>query len=70
MLASAERQGIEIDFCPSCWGIWLDRGELNIIVERSREADVSADTGGGPFLMGDVAEARRETAILGPSSIA
>jgi Zn-finger nucleic acid-binding protein len=31
----AERQGIEIDYCPECRGIWLDRGELEKIVERS-----------------------------------
>lgn len=31
----AERQGIEIDFCPKCRGVWLDRGELDKIIERS-----------------------------------
>ena len=30
-----ERQGIEIDFCPQCRGVWLDRGELDKIIERS-----------------------------------
>ena len=30
-----ERQGIEIDHCPSCRGVWLDRGELDKIIERS-----------------------------------
>lgn len=34
-LAMADRQGIEIDYCPSCRGIWLDRGELDKIIERS-----------------------------------
>jgi Zn-finger nucleic acid-binding protein len=34
-LVMAERQGIEIDYCPSCRGVWLDRGELDKIVERS-----------------------------------
>jgi Zn-finger nucleic acid-binding protein len=34
-LAMAERQGIEIDYCPTCRGVWLDRGELDKIVERS-----------------------------------
>ena len=29
------RQGIEIDYCPDCRGIWLDRGELDKIIERS-----------------------------------
>ncbi len=31
----ADRNGIEIDFCPKCRGIWLDRGELDKIIERS-----------------------------------
>ena len=31
----ADRAGIEIDFCPSCRGVWLDRGELDKIIERS-----------------------------------
>jgi Zn-finger nucleic acid-binding protein len=34
-LAIADRQGIEIDYCPQCRGIWLDRGELDKIVERA-----------------------------------
>jgi len=34
-LVMAERQGIEIDYCPSCRGVWLDRGELDKIIERS-----------------------------------
>ncbi|UPH72818.1 zf-TFIIB domain-containing protein [Abyssibius alkaniclasticus] len=48
-LSMADRQGIEIDFCPECRGVWLDRGELDKIVERSA-ADLapqpSRDTGG------------------------
>lgn len=34
-LSMSDRQGIEIDFCPSCRGVWLDRGELDKIIERS-----------------------------------
>lgn len=34
-LVMAERQGIEIDYCPDCRGVWLDRGELDKIIERS-----------------------------------
>jgi hypothetical protein len=34
-LKMADRQGIEIDYCPRCRGIWLDRGELDKIIERS-----------------------------------
>ncbi|MEC5166370.1 Zn-finger nucleic acid-binding protein [Flavobacterium sp. PL11] len=34
-LVMSDRQGIEIDYCPQCRGIWLDRGELDKIIERS-----------------------------------
>lgn len=34
-LEIAERQGIEIDYCPRCRGVWLDRGELDKIIDRS-----------------------------------
>ena len=34
-LDMSERQGIEIDYCPGCRGVWLDRGELDKILERS-----------------------------------
>ena len=34
-LVMSDRQGIEIDYCPTCRGVWLDRGELDKIIERS-----------------------------------
>lgn len=34
-LKMSERQGVEIDYCPECRGVWLDRGELDKIIERS-----------------------------------
>ena len=34
-LTMSERSGIEIDYCPQCRGVWLDRGELDKILERS-----------------------------------
>jgi len=34
-LVMSERQAIEIDYCPNCRGVWLDRGELDKIIERS-----------------------------------
>jgi Zn-finger nucleic acid-binding protein len=34
-LVISERQKIEIDYCPSCRGVWLDRGELDKLIERS-----------------------------------
>lgn len=33
-LVMADRQGVEIDYCPQCRGVWLDRGELDKIIER------------------------------------
>jgi Zn-finger nucleic acid-binding protein len=35
VLSMTERQGVEIDFCPKCRGVWLDRGELDKIIEKS-----------------------------------
>jgi Zn-finger nucleic acid-binding protein len=35
VLQLSERQGIEIDYCPTCRGVWLDRGELDKLIERS-----------------------------------
>ncbi|MDQ3289231.1 MAG: zf-TFIIB domain-containing protein [Pseudomonadota bacterium] len=37
-LAMTDRQGIEIDYCPQCRGIWLDRGELDRLIERAEQA--------------------------------
>ncbi|AAZ97150.1 conserved hypothetical protein [Thiobacillus denitrificans ATCC 25259] len=37
-LVMSERQGIEIDYCPQCRGVWLDRGELDKIIDRSASA--------------------------------
>ena len=40
-LQLTERQGVEIDFCPKCRGVWLDRGELDKIIERSETPPAS-----------------------------
>jgi Zn-finger nucleic acid-binding protein len=37
-LAMSDRQGVEIDYCPQCRGVWLDRGELDKIIERTAPA--------------------------------
>lgn len=37
MLQITERQGIEIDYCPQCRGIWLDRGELDKLIDKSQQ---------------------------------
>ena len=41
-LVMSDRQGIEIDYCPTCRGVWLDRGELDKIIERSVPAQQPA----------------------------
>lgn len=42
LLVMTERQGIEIDYCPKCRGVWLDKGELDKIIEKS-SSSTSAD---------------------------
>ncbi|WP_050466622.1 zf-TFIIB domain-containing protein [Herbaspirillum chlorophenolicum] len=41
-LLISERQGIEIDYCPQCRGVWLDRGELDKLIERSAASTTPA----------------------------
>ena len=41
-LVMSDRQGVEIDYCPTCRGVWLDRGELDKIIERSASAAPTA----------------------------
>jgi hypothetical protein len=43
----SERQGIEIDYCPQCRGIWLDRGELDKLIEKSIAAENQQDFNAG-----------------------
>ncbi|MEY2477823.1 MAG: uncharacterized protein QOG87_3138 [Actinomycetota bacterium] len=38
-LLMSERQGVEIDYCPQCRGVWLDRGELDKLIQRSDDDD-------------------------------
>ena len=40
-LMMTDRQGVEIDYCPKCRGVWLDRGELDKIIERSMSSPAS-----------------------------
>jgi hypothetical protein len=42
-LVMADRGGVEIDYCPKCRGVWLDRGELDKIIERSMGAAAVAE---------------------------
>ena len=46
-LKIAERQGVEIDYCPDCRGVWLDSGELDKIIERTMQADFNRPTSDG-----------------------
>jgi Zn-finger nucleic acid-binding protein len=49
-LVISDRQGIEIDYCPKCRGIWLDRGELDKIIERSAQENPGSPYGSNqPF---------------------
>jgi Zn-finger nucleic acid-binding protein len=54
-LRLAERQGVEIDYCPRCRGVWLDRGEIDKILEREA-AGLAADR----MPRADVPRLRRE----------
>jgi Zn-finger nucleic acid-binding protein len=49
-LAIAERQGVEVDYCPQCRGVWLDRGELDKIIERAATAPGHGAVGHAPPL--------------------
>ncbi len=40
-LMMTERQGVEIDYCPQCRGVWLDKGELDKIIEKSTSGEAS-----------------------------
>jgi Zn-finger nucleic acid-binding protein len=52
VLQMTERRGVEIDYCPQCRGVWLDRGELDKIIEADLAASTPAPT--------PVAEPRRD----------
>ncbi|MBF0313138.1 MAG: zf-TFIIB domain-containing protein [Oligoflexia bacterium] len=41
-LSMSERNGIEIDYCPQCRGIWLDRGELDKLLEKAKDENISS----------------------------
>jgi Zn-finger nucleic acid-binding protein len=55
-LKLAERQGVEIDYCPQCRGVWLDRGELDKILERDRTPAASQERQEARFFGRDRAE--------------
>ena len=47
-LVMSDRSGVEIDYCPECRGVWLDRGELDKILERSVSAPAPAAAAAPP----------------------
>ena len=52
-LVMADRQGIEVDYCPKCRGVWLDRGELDKIIERSATYTTGPQPTQGPTYKDD-----------------
>ena len=59
-LLMSEKHGVEIDYCPNCRGIWLDRGELDKIIERVSDQDHFASKQKTPkkksSILGDILE--------------
>ncbi len=49
VLSMTERQGVEIDYCPKCRGVWLDRGELDKIIEKSVKSEMTVQTESAPL---------------------
>ncbi len=47
LLVISERQGVEIDYCPQCRGVWLDRGELDKLLDRAAAQPAAAAPYGG-----------------------
>ena len=45
LLIMTERQSVEIDYCPKCRGVWLDKGELDKIIEKSTAAETKQQFG-------------------------
>jgi Zn-finger nucleic acid-binding protein len=45
LLVMADKQGVEIDYCPNCRGVWLDRGELDKLLEKSKAFALDNRTG-------------------------
>ena len=59
-LVISSREGIEIDHCPQCRGVWLDRGELDKIIERAAPSVVGSAPGGAPPPQADYDDRRYE----------
>ncbi|MCF8159488.1 MAG: zf-TFIIB domain-containing protein [Polaromonas sp.] len=51
-LVMTDRQGVEIDYCPACRGIWLDRGELDKLLDRAATAAAPVAAAAAPVTTG------------------
>lgn len=66
-LAMTSREGIEIDYCPRCRGVWLDRGELDKIIERSEAAPTPREEhrpSSGSSFGGDYYRGKKKKSLL------
>ena len=56
-LVMADRNGVEIDYCPKCRGVWLDRGELDKIIDRAAspapQPEPARNTAGAPVYLAE-----------------
>jgi uncharacterized protein len=66
-LVISERQGVEIDYCPKCRGVWLDRGELDKIIDRANqfESGAASDPGAAGASAGSSARGSFTTPRVG-----
>lgn len=65
LLTVSERNGIEIDYCPQCRGVWLDRGELDKIIERSNLSAREGDRSGYSDSGGRARKPKKKSSLLG-----
>jgi hypothetical protein len=64
-LQMTERQGVEIDYCPKCRGVWLDRGELDKIIERASVEQAPPARGTAPHPQHYDKRYRKPKSLLG-----
>jgi Zn-finger nucleic acid-binding protein len=67
-LVMTERSGVEIDYCPTCRGVWLDRGELDKIIDRAAPSATAAAPAPPPGGWGQSAPPRQPQPGYQPSS--
>jgi len=67
-LKITDRQGVEVDYCPQCRGVWPDRGELDKIIERSDAARPYSDAKSHDHKPGDHSTSIENTPAAGRGS--